>query len=57
MYRCFVGYIRAEGGLHPPADRTITQRLKALALIDVRVLDHVVVSGTHCLSLAEQGLL
>jgi DNA repair protein RadC len=40
------------------ADRTITQRLKdALALIDVRVLDHIVVGGTCSLSLAEQGLL
>jgi len=29
----------------------------ALALIDVRVLDHVVVSATASLSFAERGLL
>jgi DNA repair protein RadC len=39
------------------ADRRITERLKeALALIDVRVLDHVVV-GDVCVSFAERGLL
>ena len=40
------------------ADRLITQRLKeALALIDVRVLDHVVVGGNQSRSLAEMGWL
>lgn len=39
------------------ADRQITQRLKdALALIDVRVLDHVIV-GDEVVSFAERGLL
>jgi len=39
------------------ADRHITQRLKdALALIDVRVLDHIVV-GDDIVSFAERGLL
>ena len=39
------------------ADRQITQRLKdALALIDVRVLDHMVV-GDEVVSFAERGLL
>jgi DNA repair protein RadC len=39
------------------ADRHITQRLKdALALIDVRVLDHIVV-GDDTVSFAERGLL
>lgn len=39
------------------ADRTITQRLKeALALIDVRILDHIVV-GEDCVSFAERGIL
>ena len=41
-----------------PADRAITKRLKtALALIDVRVLDHVIVAGTSTVSLAEMGLV
>jgi DNA repair protein RadC len=40
------------------ADELITQRLKeALALVDVRVLDHVIVGDSGCLSFAEQGLL
>lgn len=39
------------------ADEQITKRLKdALALIDVRVLDHIVV-GDECVSFAERGLL
>lgn len=40
------------------ADRRITTRLRdALALIDVRVLDHIVVGDGECCSLAEHGLL
>ncbi len=40
-----------------PSDQSITQRLKeALALIDVRVVDHFVV-GEQVNSMAEQGLI
>jgi DNA repair protein RadC len=40
------------------ADLRITQRLKdALALIDVRVLDHVIIGDGEGTSLAERGLL
>ncbi len=40
------------------ADHTLTQALKqALALIDVRVLDHFVVAGRHVYSFAEHGKL
>ena len=40
------------------ADRTLTQRLRdALALVDVRTLDHVVVGGAATVSFAERGLL
>jgi len=40
------------------ADELITKRIAAaLALIDVRVLDHCIVAGTEVLSFAEQGLL
>ncbi len=40
------------------ADEALTQALKqALALIDVRVLDHFIVAGNGMLSLAERGLL
>lgn len=40
------------------ADEFLTTALKqALALIDVRVLDHVIVGGTSAVSFAERGLL
>ena len=40
------------------ADETLTQALKqALALIDVRVLDHFIVAGAGVVSFAERGLL
>jgi len=47
-------------GLAEPsrADEFLTSALKsALALIDVRVLDHIVVSTSGCVSLAERGLI
>jgi len=48
-----------SGVLEPsPADEQITLRLRdALALVDVRVLDHIIVGDGHCLSFAERGLL
>lgn len=40
------------------ADKALTQRLKdALALIDVRVLDHFIIGDGEALSFAERGLL
>lgn len=40
------------------ADEYLTQTLKAaLALVDVRVLDHLVIAGNNALSFAETGLL
>jgi DNA repair protein RadC len=40
------------------ADELITRRLKeALALVDIRVLDHIVVGDTMCESFAERGLI
>ncbi len=40
------------------ADELITQRLKeALALVDIRLLDHVIVGDGSCLSFAEKGLI
>lgn len=39
-------------------DEYLTQTLKsALALVDVRVLDHIVVAGTATVSMAERGLM
>jgi len=40
------------------ADELITHRLRdALALVDIRVLDHLIVAGPDAVSLAERGLL
>ena len=40
------------------ADESITQTLKAaLALVDVRVLDHFIVTATEAVSMAELGLM
>jgi DNA repair protein RadC len=48
-----------SGVLEPSqADEFITRRLKdALALVDVRVLDHFIVGDGHCFSFSEHGLL
>ena len=48
-----------SGSLTPSrADESLTQVLKtALALIDVRVLDHIIVSSANSLSMAEKGLI
>ena len=40
------------------ADELITLRLRdALALVDIRVLDHFIVAGPEAISLAERGLI
>lgn len=48
-----------SGGVEPSqSDRVVTQRLKsALHLIDVQVLDHVIVSSSASLSMAQRGLM
>jgi len=48
-----------SGSVHPSrADEHLTQTLKAsLALVDVRVLDHIIVGQGQALSMAEQGLM
>ena len=40
------------------ADELLTRTLRdALALVDIRVLDHVIVAGAASVSFAERGLL
>ncbi|HCF4066562.1 TPA: DNA repair protein RadC, partial [Pseudomonas aeruginosa] len=40
------------------ADRAMTAQLRqALALVDVRTLDHIIVAGTRTTSFAECGLI
>jgi len=53
-------YHNHPSGITDPsaADRSLTTRLKeALALIDVRVLDHFIVSASNVYSFAEHGLI
>jgi DNA repair protein RadC len=39
-------------------DELITQRVReALALVDIRLLDHIIVGDGVCVSLAERGLI
>ena len=48
-----------SGSVQPSkADESLTQTLKsALALVDVRVLDHIIVAKGQALSMAEKGLV
>jgi len=48
-----------SGGTQPSrADESLTHTLRAaLALVDVRVLDHFIVAGTQTVSFAERGLI
>jgi len=56
---CIVAHNHPSGNPEPSqADRDITGELKrTLALIDVRVIDHLVVASDSVVSLAERGLL
>jgi DNA repair protein RadC len=54
-----LAHVHPSGVAEPShADELITRRVcDALALVDVRVLDHIIVAGNHALSFAERGLL
>lgn len=56
---CIFAHNHPSGVPEPSqADQRITLRLRdALALIDIRVLDHIIVGGTSTVSFAERGLL
>ena len=56
---CILAHNHPSGSTTPsPADLNITARLReALALVDVRLLDHFIVGDGEPLSLAERGLL
>ena len=56
---CILVHNHPSGIAEPSdADRRLTQRLKdALALVDIRTLDHFVVGGAEVVSFAERGLL
>ena len=52
-----VAHNHPSGEIEPSAaDRAVTARLKqALALVDIRLLDHVIVGGRQSLSMASRG--
>ena len=54
-----VAHNHPSGVLEPsPADDFITRRLKdLLALMDVRIVDHIIVGQSRCYSFAEHGLI
>ena len=54
---CVLAHCHPSGNPEPSsADRALTSHIKqALALVDVRLLDHIVVGGTDAVSLAERG--
>ncbi|BFI94962.1 MAG: DNA repair protein RadC [Rhodanobacter sp.] len=56
---CIFAHNHPSGVPEPSAaDRAITRELKdALQLISVRVLDHIVVAQTSCVSMAARGLI
>lgn len=56
---CILSHNHPSASLQPSrADEALTQNLKTtLALVDVRVLDHIIVGGGRTLSMAEQGLM
>ena len=56
---CILVHNHPSGVAEPSqADELITRRIKeALALVDIRVLDHLIVAGGNVLSMAERGLL
>lgn len=54
---CILSHNHPSGNPEPSAaDINLTRTLKkALALVDVRLIDHIVVAATECTSLAERG--
>jgi len=54
-----VAHNHPSGDIEPSAaDRAVTARLKqSLALLDIRLLDHVVVGGRSSISMAARGWL
>jgi DNA repair protein RadC len=56
---CILVHNHPSGVAEPSqADELITQRVKAaLAVVDIRVLDHLIVAGGEVISLAERGAM
>lgn len=56
---CVLAHNHPSGVVEPSeADKRITRRLvEALGLVDVRVIDHIIVSGAQSMSFAIRGLM
>lgn len=56
---CVLAHNHPSGVADPSyADKALTETLKtALALVDIRVLDHIIVGGLSTVSFAEKGLI
>jgi DNA repair protein RadC len=54
-----IAHVYPSGVSEPShAEELITRRLKdALALVDIRLLDHIIIAGGEAVSFAERGLL
>lgn len=54
-----IAHNHPSGEPHPStADKRITERIaKAVGLVDIRLLDHVIVAGDSSTSFAEEGLI
>jgi DNA repair protein RadC len=54
-----LAHVHPSGVAEPSkADEYITDRVKqALALVDIKVLDHIIVAGGETMSFAERGMM
>jgi DNA repair protein RadC len=57
--KIILAHVHPSGVAEPSrADEHITERIKqALALVDIRVLDHLIIAGGETMSFAERGIL
>lgn len=57
--RLIVAHNHPSGNTKPSAaDKDLTQKLKeAASLMDIKLLDHLIVSGTQYLSMADEGMM
>ena len=56
---CILAHNHPSGMAEPSyADKALTEALKnAIAMVDIRVLDHIIVGGLSTVSFAERGLV
>jgi DNA repair protein RadC len=57
--KVILAHVHPSGVAEPSkADEYITDRVKqALALVDIKVLDHIIVAGGETMSFAERGMI